>query len=111
MFRLNLARRFRILAALASFLFLALVAPALAQDVGGAPEGLPSSGMPLVTLIVGLVLGVALVVLTRVAPLTKNTIDDQALAALIKLKPTLEAWADPKSASIPPSPNNPDGKD
>lgn len=38
MFGFNLARRFRILAALASFLFLAFVAPAIAQDAPSAPS-------------------------------------------------------------------------
>lgn len=80
---------------------------AWAQD--SAP-GLPSGGMELALLIVGLVLGVALTVLGRLAPITKNTIDDRALEILKQAAPTIEKWLDPTDPSVPPSPTNPTGR-
>ena len=85
---------------------LLFAAGAWAQD--SAP-GLPSGGMELALLIVGILLGVAGMVLGRLAPLTKNTIDDQALEFLKQAKPILEKWLDPNDQSVPPSPSNPTG--
>jgi hypothetical protein len=69
-------------------------------------EDLPSW----VPLVIGLVTGVALVVLPRIAPLTKTTIDDKAAEFIKEFGPKIQAWADPKSDDVPPTPTNPEGK-
>lgn len=104
---MTMLRRLRVLALLASFLFLALVAPAFAQEAGEAP-GLPT-GMALAILIGGLILGFALSALTVIAPLTRNTYDDAALKFLRDAEPTIRKWLDPKDPTVPPSPTNPSG--
>lgn len=97
--------RIRVLAAPASFVFLALVAPAFAQD----GTGLPTTGLGIALFAGGILLGVAIMVLTQVAPRTRNTYDDQALEFLKQAKPILEKWLDPNDPAVPPSPSNQSG--
>lgn len=69
-------------------------------------DAMPSELIGWVTFIGGILVTVAVVVLTRVAPRTSTKLDDQALELLQKVK----GWADPNDPSVPPSPSNPSGK-
>ena len=69
-------------------------------------EDLPSW----IPLVIGLVAGVLVVVLPRIAPLTSNTFDDKAAEFIKEFGPKIQAWADPKSSEVPPTPGNPEGK-
>lgn len=91
----------------------AIFAPALAASAqdGGA---LPSSWQGWLVLVGVLLFGVAIPVLQRIAPSTKNTVDDKALSALLLTQEWVETnramideWADPSSPVIPPSPTPP----
>ena len=77
-------------------------APAFAQTATEAP-GLPT-GLALTSLIVGLIVGAALMALRRIAPLTKNTYDDKVLTFLREAEPVIRRWMDPDDPSVPPSP-------
>ena len=88
-----------------ALLFLPMVA--FAQEA--AAPGLPT-GTSLLLLIAGLILGAAIMVLARIAPLTRNTTDDRVLEFLRQAEPTLKRWLDPKDPAVPPSPSNPDGR-